>query len=336
MKDNIIIYCGNRCGKDCNCSYCVNRRGLSTSLRKIGYQVSIQFFGCDWNYYYPTKIHFDYAIRYHNKIFGSIMFEANELPNKMKEFAETYFDYIICASKFLKEIWVNSGIETKYLLSSSFGLDTNLFNADEPKHNSYPGKFKFLSVGNWQHSKSSQDRKGFENLIQIFKRLFEHRKDIMLIIKTDKNANENLATDNVKIVKDNLSDKDLSELYKMCAREGAFIHLHRGEGFGKTLLEALCSGCRIGTTGWSGPLSFLNKNNATLFNYKLIDFTMYPENFYSKGILPKTADVEESEVERWMMDVIKEKRTSKNCAKGGEHTWDNVARNLMIEIEKRL
>ena len=335
MKENIIVYYGNHCKEDCNCSYCVNRRGITASLQKIGYQISIQPFNCDWNYYHPTKLHFDYAIRYHNKIFGSLMFEANKFPNKMIEFAETYFDYIICASKFLRETWSNSGMETKYLLSSNFGLDTNLFNIDKPIGILYPGKFKFLSIGAWQ-TKEWQDRKGFEILIRIFKRLFGDRKDVMLIIKTNRNAPENLDTNNIKIIKDDLSDKNLTELYKICAREGAYIHLHKGEGFGKTLLEALHCGCRIGATGWSGSLDFLDETNATLFNYKFIDSIIYSKDFYSDNILPKVADADENEIVEWMLKIAKRKEINPNYAKVNEHNWDDIIENLMIEIKRRL
>lgn len=335
MKENIIVYYGNHCKENCNCSYCVNRRGITASLQKLGYQVSINPFSCDWDYYYPTKLHFDYAIRFHNKIFGSLMFEANKFPKKVVEFVETYLDHIICASKFLKETWVNGGIETKYLLSSSFGLDTEIFNIEKPTGTLYPGKFKFLSIGAWQPGRW-QDRKGLEKLMQIFKELFNNRKDIMLIIKTNKNAPENLETDNIKIIRDDFSDKELAELYKICAREGAYVHLHKGEGFGKTLLEACYCGCRIGTTGWSGPLDFLDEDNATLFNYKFIDSIIYSKDFYSDNILPKVADVDEDEVKKWMVKMVKEKRINPNYAKKSEYTWDNIIENLMIEIKKRL
>lgn len=149
MRDNIIIYYGEQCSKNCNCDYCLNKERMNISLQKFGYQVSIQPFSCDWNYYYPARLYFDYAIRYHNKILGSLRFKTDKFSNKIIEFVKIYFDYIICASKNLEEAWINNGIETKYLLSPNYGLDTIISNIDKPIKNPYPGKFKFQIAGDW-------------------------------------------------------------------------------------------------------------------------------------------------------------------------------------------
>jgi len=135
MKDKIIIYYGDQCDRDCNCDYCVNRKKISESLQKFGHQVSIQSFRCDWNYYYPSRLYFDYAIRYHNKILGSLKSKTNEFPAKVIEFAKIHFDYIVCASKSLEEFWFRNGIESEYLLP--------------PIKNSYSEKFKFQIAGDW-------------------------------------------------------------------------------------------------------------------------------------------------------------------------------------------
>lgn len=122
MKDNAIIYYGEQRNKDCE--------KIKENLHNFGYQVSIQPFGCDWDYYYPAKAYFDYAIRYHNKIFGSLRAKTGEFHLKVIEFAKIYFDYIICSSEILKEVWIKNGIKPEYLLSPN-------------------RKFKFQIAGDW-------------------------------------------------------------------------------------------------------------------------------------------------------------------------------------------
>lgn len=226
----IILYYRFHYDPNCFCSYCVNKKGLIKSLQKLGYTVSIEKFNCDWDYFYPAEYHFDYAIAYQNKIFGEFMFEADKMPLKVVEFAETYFDYILCGSKFLYKTWLNSGVDKKFLIPASLGIDTNIFNIKNCLNNMYPDTFKFLSIGAWQHD-HWQDRKGFRQLIKIFNKLFANNKKVMLIIKTNSNAPTNMETHNIKIIREKWSDKEMANLYKCCALNGAYVAPHKGEGF---------------------------------------------------------------------------------------------------------
>lgn len=336
MHNDIILYHSQHAySETCNCSYCVNKKGIIASLQKMGYRVFIDELRCDWDYFYPAQIHFDYAIKYQHKIYGEFMFEATKMPAKLVEFADTYFDYIICASKFLMQSWINSGTDAKYLIHAGLGLNTEVFNTDVCSKKLYPGKFKFLSVGAWQPA-GWQDRKGFEVLIRLFKELFKDNKQVMLIIKTNEAAKQVLSTDNIKIIRDSISEYDIADLYRSCAKEGAYIHLHKGEGFGRTLLEALHCGCKIGATGHSGVLDFLNDKNATLFKYKLIETEVYLDSFYKDKRLPMFAQVDEDDVRRWMINVVKQKSTNPNFATRKEHSWDRVVQDLVKQILERL
>lgn len=335
MYNDIIVYHSGHFEDNCFCSFCLNRKGIIEALQKLNFNVFVEKFECNWNYYYPAHIHFDYAIRYQNKIFGSIMFEANKLPDKVISFVENYFDYIICGSNFIKEMWKNSGIEDKYLISSSCGTNINLFKINTNISPLYPNKFKFLTVGAWQVGDWG-DRKGFLLSIKLFKKLFSNDKSKMLIIKTNDNRAKEFETDQIKVIIDKYNDAQLAHLYQSCAKEGAYIHPHKGEGFGRTVLEAALCGCRIGATNYSGVLDFLNISNSTLFNYDLIPSNIYNEEFYKNREKPLFANPNEIDIERWMEQVSKNFAINYNIPDKLKYNWENIAKTLISDIYKRM
>jgi len=50
-----------------------------------------------------------------------------------------------------------------------------------------------------------------------------------------------------------------------------YMSLHRSEGFGLPLAEALCGGMPVVATGWSGNIEFMNAENSYLLEYSLVD-----------------------------------------------------------------
>ena len=50
-----------------------------------------------------------------------------------------------------------------------------------------------------------------------------------------------------------------------------YLSLHRSEGFGLPLAEALCGGMPVVATGWSGNIDFMDAANSYPLEYALID-----------------------------------------------------------------
>jgi len=106
-------------------------------------------------------------------------------------------------------------------------------------------------------------------------------------VHTPKQPNE--AWDNLKvlaardsrihIIEQTLDRPDLLSLYQTC---DCFVSLHRAEGFGRGLAEALQLGLRVICTGYSGNLDFCHAPEAELVDYRLVKVgqTQYP---YAKG-----------------------------------------------------
>jgi glycosyltransferase involved in cell wall biosynthesis len=71
----------------------------------------------------------------------------------------------------------------------------------------------------------------------------------------------------IHIIEQTLDRPDLLALYQTC---DCFVSLHRAEGFGRGLAEALQLGLRVICTGYSGNLDFCYPPTAELVDYRLV------------------------------------------------------------------
>jgi glycosyltransferase involved in cell wall biosynthesis len=72
---------------------------------------------------------------------------------------------------------------------------------------------------------------------------------------------------NVEILRGHLDDEGLSALY---ARADVLLSLHRAEGFGLPMLEALARGIPVVATAWSGNTDFTGSANSVAVPYRLV------------------------------------------------------------------
>jgi glycosyltransferase involved in cell wall biosynthesis len=95
------------------------------------------------------------------------------------------------------------------------------------------------------------------------------------------------------------SDNQTKNLVRCC---DAFVSLHRSEGFGRGLAEAMILGKPVIGTGWSGNLDFMNTDIACLVDNRLIPLQdgEYP---YAEGQVWADPDVEQAA--EYMVRMIK-------------------------------
>ena len=133
---------------------------------------------------------------------------------------------------------------------------------------------------------SSIHRKNPQACINTFLQAFPLTKQSLLneekvglVIKVHPPKGKNEEWENLKklakrdkriyIVEETLSRPDLLALYQSC---DCFLSLHRAEGFGRGIAEAMQLGLHIITTGYSGNVDFCQNNlsQIDLVNYRLI------------------------------------------------------------------
>jgi glycosyltransferase involved in cell wall biosynthesis len=83
---------------------------------------------------------------------------------------------------------------------------------------------------------------------------------------------------NISLVDTILSAAEMELLYESA---DVLLSLHRSEGLGLTMLEAMCRAIPVVATNWSANTEFLNKNTGMPVNYKLIP-VVDPQGAYDR------------------------------------------------------
>ena len=123
---------------------------------------------------------------------------------------------------------------------------------------------------------SFAERKNPLGLVEAYKQAFGNRQDVQLLIKSAHSAEHQRELKlvqqacegtNVRIMDGVLTRQDKQNLMKSA---DAYVSLHRSEGFGLTMAEAMLYGKPVVATGYSGNLDFMSEDDSYLVPYRLI------------------------------------------------------------------
>lgn len=199
-----------------------------------------------------------------------------ELPDFPDEWLEGF--------NFVNEVWVPSDFVANSIALKSpvpvvkipHGIEVKLTKTSTRLDFSLPEQtFLFLTM---YDVKSYQARKNPKASIDAFKLAFQpDNMSVGLVVKIN-NANSNLHElqsvydmiddyKNIYIIKETLSRDDTNELINIT---DSYISLHRSEGFGLGLAEAMYLGKPSIGTNWSSNTDFMTNTNSCLVNYNLV------------------------------------------------------------------
>ncbi len=203
------------------------------------------------------------------RIIGYWAWELPEIPNVWLE-----------AEKYLSEIWAPSEFVAQSL-RKSFKLPVKVvphyvpeIELNEKKLVADSSCFKCLAMAD---ARSSFDRKNIKAAILAFKEAFKTDSDVKLVLKT-RNFDE-LGQNKKKVL--SLIDKDerieildatleKQKVLELISEADVFLSLHRSEGFGLIMAEAMLQKTHVVATGWSGNLEFMNSTNSNLVTFDLV------------------------------------------------------------------
>jgi glycosyltransferase involved in cell wall biosynthesis len=133
-------------------------------------------------------------------------------------------------------------------------------------------------------------RKNPEGAIAAFRKAFRVEEPVRLLIKSLNGDRDPSLLQRLIILAEGhrvtVWDEPLETLdrFRLLATADAFVSLHRAEGFGLAIAEAMAYGRPVVTTAWSGNKDFTDSENAALVAYDLVptDREHWP---YSKGTI---------------------------------------------------
>ncbi len=184
---------------------------------------------------------------------------------------------------YLNEVWVPSRYVSEILAPLSLipitVIPRSLVIVDEeaeglgeaPVH--HPRRFRFLFMFDFM---SYWQRKNPFELIHAFQQAFEGHDECELIIKT---SHAEFAPQAFHELQDASQGKrvtvmdgiwDRSEVMTLLKSCDCYVSLHRSEGFGLTMAEAMALRKPVIATGYSGNLEFMTSHNSLLVDYHLI------------------------------------------------------------------
>lgn len=125
--------------------------------------------------------------------------------------------------------------------------------------------------------RSSFFRKNPIGAVNVFRAGLEGREDARLIVKTrslyDQPAYRRLLVDAIGgDPRIRLLDEDLreGETWALLASADVFLSMHRAEGFGLPIAEAMALGKAVIATGWSGNMDYMKEDAAIAAPFRLV------------------------------------------------------------------
>ena len=203
---------------------------------------------------------------------GCWHWELPELPDEWVASAEP-LDEIWASSSFIQ-----SAVSRKVtipVVHMPHGIEVTNIEACTPEELGVPpARFTFLCMFDVD---SVVERKNPFGAVDAFRRAFPHGSEVALLIKAGRGAShpEEYAQleqrlqgiPNVYLTDRMLSRGRVNGLLAAC---DGFVSLHRSEGFGLILAEAMYLGKPVVATGWSGNMDFMNGANSCPVGYELI------------------------------------------------------------------
>jgi len=220
--------------------------------------------------------------------------ELAVFPKAWRPYAFELVDEVWASSQFLFDMY--SAATTKPVKLVPLAVSVDRMQPHPRKHYGLPAKtFLFLYIFDFN---SSVARKNPLAAVQAFKQAFKPAdKTVGLVLKTMNTKPNNpewqafvkeCQTDKrIHLITDTLDRPAVLGLINAC---DAYVSLHRAEGFGRTIAEALLLGKPVIATNYSGNTDFMKKGTISL-QYELSDVKQNSYQWIQKDDDAKWADV---------------------------------------------
>tara|TARA_Y100000588_G_scaffold91018_1_gene98174 strand:+ start:3330 stop:4712 length:1383 start_codon:yes stop_codon:yes gene_type:complete len=292
----------------------LQQQGIPFSIYHIGHLTDKLDF--DLKKYYSTQLPYQYSLFFLNPIelqkfvqvfdgelsgFGTTIavppWELPKLPDSWFNHLNK-FDFIWAISEFVQQAYLNSSEnKSKVEIANPIVIQKTQPLCSRIPRQSRPYTFLYIF-----DAASYLARKNPIGVINAFIKAFKSGNyDVRLILKVS-NTNDSpewnlvrhLATQDrrIKIIDDSYNEKEMSTLW---LKTDCYVSLHRSEGFGRTIAEAVSLGLPVISTNWSGSIDIIGQDNPLNIDYNLVpvDAHQYPwsdEQFWAEPSIDDAAD----------------------------------------------
>jgi glycosyltransferase involved in cell wall biosynthesis len=175
--------------------------------------------------------------------------------------------------------------------------------------------------------RSYSSRKNPEAAVEAFRRLVEARpaSHAVLVLKvagaqTNPKEMDRLREllsplgSRVVLMTREATDSETKNLIRCC---DVFVSLHRSEGYGRGLAEAMAFGRPVIGTAYSGNLEFMTSKNSCLVGYDLVPVAQDAYPFWAGQVW---ADAHVDEAADWMVRLLDDEELARSIGNAGRRT----------------
>ncbi|WP_284948118.1 glycosyltransferase [Acidisoma cladoniae] len=215
---------------------------------------------------------------------GYWYWESEDVPDAWDAAAAT------CDELWVATTFVSNALKSRYTKPVRVlppGIQIPDFHLLARSHFGLPEEtFVFLSVF---HLTSAIERKNPLGLIAAFRAAFSGGDNVMLVIKTTYGCDHPMQLSSLRAAAVGLPIRiidgvyDRGETLSLMSACDAYISLHRSEGLGLTMIEAMLLGKPTIATRYSGNTDFMNDSNSLLVDHRMVTLETDLPN-YRRGL----------------------------------------------------
>lgn len=212
---------------------------------------------------------------YRNKYnIGYWAWEMEDFPEKYCENFSFYDEIWTCSKYCLDSISLKSPVP---VVNIPHPIDVSTLNINKDYNANLPiDTYKYLFIFDYN---SLILRKNVLAVIDAFEKAFgKENEKVSLILKASISSHhiddKNKIIDRIKDFKNIIYKEEMlrrGDLLSLIDQSDCYISLHRSEGFGLTIAEAMALGKPVIATGYSGNMEFMNVNNSFPIKYKIVE-----------------------------------------------------------------
>lgn len=249
---------------------------------KNPHPINLLVFNADPSKWMYKKLGTEYFKNKYN--IGIWFWELSNFPEKWIDRFQYYNEIWVASSFMANSISKYSPIPVKRI-TCPVEVDERKFVKNKEKFGVKKDNFVFLFIFDFN---SVFERKNPVGIIDAFNHAFNENENAVLIIKTingnkypeeSKILANKCERKNILLLNERMNNEKLMSLY---ASSDCYVSLHRSEGVGFSLAEAMLAKKPVIATPYGGNTDFMNENNSFLVKYDLIRLTS-DHGLYEKG-----------------------------------------------------